>query len=636
MEKLYYVPLLEIKRIRQKVKDPILQCEILADVFRVNVLYMVRKTGSGHLGSSFSSADIVTWLFLHEMANPNDKKAKHSDIYFSSKGHDVPALYAVLMGLGKLDFKFINKLRRLGGLPGHPDVSTPYIVTNTGSLGMGISKAKGMALAKRLAGKKGRIFVMVGDGELQEGQIWEALEGAVREKLSEITVIIDNNKIQSDTWTEQVSDTKKIEEKFKAFGWEIFRCNGHDFKSLQKALSAAKKVARVPQVIIADTVKGKGISFMEIVAEDGFYKYHSGAPSFELYEQGLTELVSRANDNLKKIGLKSLRLEPSPFYHPQKGDTFQRLVPVYGEELLKLAQQRKDLVVLNADLVLDCGLIPYKKKFIKRFVECGIAEQDMVSMAGGLALQNKLPIVHSFASFLTTRPNEQIYNNATEGTKIIYVGFLAGLLPGTPGHSHQSVRDISCLGGMPGMVLLQPCCEQEMRLALRWAVQKSKDSVYLRVVLIAFEAPGKLPKNYRLELGKGVFLKEGKDAVLISYGPVMLTQAVRAAEELSKKGVSLAVINLPWLNRVDERWLSAIAKEYKTIFTLDDHYLLMGQGQMLAGVLARQSEKHPKVISFGLAQIPVCGLNDEVLKYHELNSGSLARKIKKEIRRKNK
>ena len=167
--RLRYVDYPELERIRSLDLEPVERAAAFADACRINILYEIAYAGSGHLGTSFSCMDILSWLHLEVLGE--------GDRYFSSKGHDAPALYAVLIGLGRIPFEKLHGLRRLGGLPGHPDVlTTPQVVTNTGSLGMGISKARGFVLADRLAGRKGRVFVLTGDGELQEGQFWESLQ----------------------------------------------------------------------------------------------------------------------------------------------------------------------------------------------------------------------------------------------------------------------------------------------------------------------------------------------------------------------------------------------------------------------------------------------------------------------------
>lgn len=624
--KLQYVAPAEINRIRGKISDRFLRAQILADISRINALYMIRFTGSGHPGSTFSCMDVMTWLWTEEMRNPNEKDADPSDIYFSSKGHDVPALYALLIGLGKLPLEMIDKLRRLGGLPGHPDVRTPYIATNTGSLGMGISKARGMATAKRLQGKEGRVYVLTGDGELQEGQIWESLQPTANQKFSEITVIVDHNKIQSDVHVKNTSDLGVLENKFRDFGWEVARANGHDFKELAKVFGHFKTIKDRPQVLIADTLKGAGVSFMTRLADDGLYKFHSGAPTPEQYQAALKELTDRINGNLSSAGLEPLQFEEKEMPVSGLVPAWEKLIPAYGDELVKLAREHKNLVAMDADLVLDTGLIPFKKEFPERYVQCGIAEQDMVSLAGGMALQGALPVVHSFECFLSTRANEHFYNNATERTKIIYAGCLAGLLPGMPGHSHQSVRGISALGSIPGLTLIQPCNEKETRMALRWAVEKNPEQTYIRLVNIACECPFKLPDDYELEPGRGVKLHDGNDILIFAYGPVMTGEAVKAAKLLSEKGISTAVINFPWLNLVDEKWLAEAARPYKLIVTIDDHYLTLGQGMQIRSALAG-TNLNMRVLSLGLSEIPVCGHNGEVLRYHELDSESMAKKI---------
>src|SRR6478672_7713040 len=489
-EGLSYVAAASIAAVRGASNDPIERAALLADVCRLNTLYMIMQAGSGHIGSSFSSTDLITWLWTEELAGANSGAA-NADTYFSSKGHDAPALYALLIALGKLDFDLIHKLRRLGGLPGHPDVeTTPFIATNTGSLGMGVAKAYGMARAHRFSGSGGRIVLMTGDGELQEGQIWESLQPCANERLSEIIAVVDHNKLQSDSAVAAVSDLGAIEEKFRAFGWEVRRADGHDFAAIRDAFAHFANVTDRPKVIVADTVKGKGVSFMEgLACGDQTYQFHAGAPSLKDYLAAVAELTARVNDGLARVGCPPLVLASAPLPERTIPVRPEKLVLAYGDELLQMARTRTNIVVLDADLLTDCGIEAFKEELPERFVECGIAEQHMVSAAGGMALSGILPVVHSFACFLTTRANEQIYNNATERTKIIYVGTLAGVVPGGPGHSHQSVRDISAIGAVPGLVAFEPCSEREARLGIRWAVEQNPDSTYLRFVNVPLDLP---------------------------------------------------------------------------------------------------------------------------------------------------
>jgi transketolase len=609
-EGLSFVPLDEIRRIRRVVTDRFARAAILADVCRVNTLYMIMNAGSGHIGSSFSAMDLLTWLWTESLTDANGGGAD-SDTYFSSKGHDAPALYSLLVALEKLDFDLIHRLRRLGGLPGHPDVSTPFIATNTGSLGMGIAKAYGMARAQRFGAARGRIVLMTGDGELQEGQIWESLQPVANERLGEITVVVDHNKYQSDARIASVSDLGVLEDKFRAFGWVVRRIDGHDFRAIDAVLAELNDITDRPKVVVADTVKGRGVSFMEGVAcGDQTYHFHAGAPTVADYVAGVRELAARIDAALAQHGAGSLALASISLPTRTAPVKPERLVVAYGDELLGLARRRGDIVVLDADLLSDCGIEPFKAELPGRFIECGIAEQHMVSAAGGMALKGMLPVVHSFACFLSTRANEHIYNNATERTKIIYVATLAGVVPGGPGHSHQSVRDISAIGSVPGLVAFEPCSEREARLAIHWAVEENPSSTYLRFVNVPIDLPYTLPAAYALEVGRGVTLRAGSHVALIGYGPLLLSNACRAADELAAGGIDAAVINLPWLNRIDDVWLREALTAFPMVVTLDNHYLALGQGVAIAAAIARNGLR-TEVISLGLTDIPACGSNPE-------------------------
>lgn len=626
---LYYIPYAEFERIHTLKVPREQRAAIFADMCRLNALYMIARAGSGHIGSSFSSLDIISWLLLEEM--------REEDIFFSSKGHDAPGYYSTLIGMGKLEFDLIHKLRKIDGLPGHPDIGTPGIVTNTGSLGMGISKAKGMVFANRLANRPGSVFVMTGDGELQEGQFWESLVSAVNYGLHEITAIVDHNKLQSDTFVKNVSDLGDLEAKLRAFGWRVERCDGNDIGAFSATLASLKGETR-PRIIIADTIKGKGVSFMEHTSLDSdvaMYRFHSGAPDASSYRLAAQEIMARLQQRMGDASAAALDFETiEREATPAPPATAQRLIPAYTRALLEQAEKHPNLVALDADLILDTGLIPFRDRFPERFFECGIAEQDMVSMAGGMALKGLLPVVHSFACFLSTRPNEQIYNNATERTKIIYVGSLAGVVPGGPGHSHQAVRDISTLAAIPGLTLVEPSCEAEVSLLLDWCINEAPGSCYLRLVSLPWEIPYQLPEDYRPKYGQGVTLVEGTDVAIIAYGPVLLSAAVQAAGILAKeKNLGVKVINLPWLNIVDSNWLKTTIGSCRHVLCLDNHYVSGGQVEVLSRTMVQWGSQHARVHHLGLKEVPPSGTNPEVLSRIRLDAGAIVEIIEKELNR---
>lgn len=628
-EELLFVSGADFDRVRRFNMGPSERAALFADMCRLNTLSMIAHAGSGHIGSSFSSLDIVTWLFLNEMRS--DGQA--ADLYFSSKGHDAPGLYAAMIACGQLPGDSARTLRRLGGLPGHPDVGTPHIAANTGSLGMGISKAKGMAFADRRLGRQRRIFVMTGDGELQEGQIWESLVSAANDGLDAITVIVDHNKLQSDVKVVDTSDLGDLEAKFAAFGWHVTRCDGHDFNSFAAALDTTGRIGGRPKIIIADTIKGKGVSFMESTSmgpQDKLYRYHSGAPSPDDYDRAVAELRDRIDTALASVGADGLSLEEHDRPTTAAPGSPQRLIPAYTDALIAAAERDERIVALDGDLVLDTGLIPFRDRFPDRFLECGIAEQDMVSQAGGMALQGLLPVVHSFACFLASRPTEQIYNNASERTKVIYVGSLAGAVPGGPGHSHQMVNDISLLGTVPDLVMAEPSCPAEVEPLLHHLLFDHTGSAYLRLVSIPCETPYRLPDGYTPVTGRGLELRAGSDVAVIGYGPVLLAEACKAADLLMKaNGISLTIINLPWLNRIDDDWLGNAIKGCRAVFTLDNHLLGGGQGIRVAAAIAGLGlQSPPRVHHFGLTDFPPCGQNGEVLQHLGLDADSLAARIR--------
>ncbi len=632
--------------------DPDAVLDLLADMCRANALTSVKRAGSGHLGSSFSALDLVVHLLFEEL-NVAELGWDHPDrdVFFSSKGHDVPGLYAALHALGVIPPERLLRLRRLGGLDGHPDVGVPGIEANSGSLGMGISKGRGIAWAKRFLGRGGRVVVMVGDGELQEGQNFEALQAAVHQRVGRLWVIVDRNELQSDKPTEEILALGDLEAKLAAFGWQVESCDGHDHSALRCIFQRFRVDDERPKALVANTIKGKGVSFMEhpvaLADGGGTYRWHSGAPGDEEFDRAYTEIVARIGERLVTLGLGALAVESvpplddapvvslqgepvsgagAPAAHPKAGAEY--VAEAYGEALLELAESHPELVVLDGDLASDCRVRAFELAHPARFVQNGIAEQDMVSMAGGLARHGLLPVVNSFASFLASRANEQIYNNASERTKIVYALHYAGLIPAGPGKSHQSLRDISLLGALPNCAVVQPGTADETRALLRWAVEEATENVAIRLAIGPSPRRLQLPAGWRLEPGCGTVLHEGGDALLFAYGPVMLHEALTAAEALRAAGKRLGVVDLPWLNRVDRGWLAEAVAPHSDLFVLDDHARVGGLGDALLRELSEAGLLDERALTvFGVDGWPACGTPVEVLRFHRLDGASLAERV---------
>ena len=266
------------------------QLQVTACKVRLGIIEGVHAAKSGHPGGSLSCADILTYLYFKEMnIDPKDPKKADRDRLVLSKGHAAPALYSVLANRGYFDAELLATLRHPGSiLQGHPDMKhIPGVDMSTGSLGQGISAAVGMALSSKHFGDNYNVYAILGDGEIEEGQVWEAAMFAANKKLSNLTAFIDYNNLQIDGTIEEVNSAAPIDAKFEAFGWHTITINGNDFDEIEKAVNEAKTVDK-PVAIIAKTVKGLGVSYMENAVN-----WHGAAPNDELYEQAITELKAK-------------------------------------------------------------------------------------------------------------------------------------------------------------------------------------------------------------------------------------------------------------------------------------------------------------------------------------------------------
>ncbi|MEG2291596.1 MAG: transketolase [Clostridium sp.] len=255
---------------------------------RQNIIEMIYESKSGHPGGSLSCSDIINYLYCEKMnVDVNNPKDENRDRFVLSKGHGAPALYSVLAERGFFPKEELKHLRKLGALlQGHPDSKKiPGVDVSTGSLGQGISNATGMAMGLKYQGKASKVYTVLGDGELQEGLVWEAAMAAAHYKLDNLVAIIDFNGLQIDGKNEDVMGVNPIDSKFESFGWNVLSCNGHDYDEIDEAFKKADECIGKPTVIIAKTVKGKGVSFMENEAG-----WHGQAPNSEQKEKALIDI----------------------------------------------------------------------------------------------------------------------------------------------------------------------------------------------------------------------------------------------------------------------------------------------------------------------------------------------------------
>jgi transketolase len=267
--------------------------------YRVDIIEMLTEAGSGHPGGSLSAIDIISTLYHYKLRHrPAEPAWPERDRFVLSKGHGVPAQYVVLADLGYFPREQLWTLRKLGSpLQGHPCKHwLPGLDTSTGSLGQGLSIAQGMALASKLDGEPYRVYCLMGDGETQEGQVWEGAMSAVKYKLDNLTVLIDYNKAQIDGYVKDVMDLEPLADKWKAFGWHVITIDGHDYPQIIEALDEAEAVRGRPTYIVAHTLKGKGVSFMEDNPKD----WHGVAPKPEEAQRAIAEIRTAAGIPLQE------------------------------------------------------------------------------------------------------------------------------------------------------------------------------------------------------------------------------------------------------------------------------------------------------------------------------------------------
>ena len=617
-----YFPLSELIKIdKSKKLDYFEKLELLSFLLRLNILYSIQVAGSGHLGSSLSALDIFLCCDKYLQKNKGH--------FFSSKGHDAPALYNVLISSKKLKFNNLHKLRKLNGLPGHPDVDTKNIIFNTGSLGMGISKINGLCYSGILDKKKHKNIVILGDGELQEGQNWEAFMYLQNHKKISPLIFIDCNGIQSDTWVKKIKDYSNFGNKIKSFKLNYQEINGHDKKKIMSTIEKHFKKNNGATVVLANTVKGKGFSYFEsskFTKDLNFYPYHSGVVSEKLYLNAINEILLKIKLFSKNKKIKIPITKKSKSIQTKQLNKNLNLIQVYSEELYQFVKRNKKALVLDADLTKDAGSSKVMMNIPNKFFEFGIAEQDMVSFGSGLAAGGFLPIFHSFSCFLSTRAQEQIFNFCSEKRKGIFIGALSGLTPSAPGHSHQMIRDVPLIGSIPNMCLVELFSPLMISDFFKYQ-KKISNSIFVKLnnsnLIFKNFKKFKLPRVGEL---LKISHKKINKTLIICQGADVLNEILKIKHKIDLLG-SVSIFAGVWLNEINQRDLLKLNNKKVIIFQSSINY--GGFDSFISKKILENFIKIRKFKSISINELPKCGQNNEILDYYNLSAGSILDIIKK-------
>jgi transketolase len=599
--------------------------EGLARLIRYYSLVSTTEAGSGHPTSSLSATDLMTGLlfggtFRFDLDNPY---TPNNDRLIFSKGHASPLFYALWAAAGALTEMELLTLRKFNSpLEGHPTPAFRYTEAATGSLGQGLSVGAGMALnAKYIDKLPYRTYVLLGDSEMAEGSVWEAMEIAAYYKLGNLVGILDVNRLGQRGETMYGHDLAVYKKRVEAFGWEPIVIDGHHMQQIRTAFEQAARSADKPVMIIARTLKGKGVSFIE--DKNG---WHGKALKKDELERALKEL-GPVNNNLRgridaPQGAKPTRVEAvrsAPVSYPPDKTVATR--HAYGTALTRLAPQYPDMVVLDGEVSNSTFAEIFKKTYPERFFEMFIAEQNMAGTALGLSLRGKIPFVSSFAAFLT-RAADQVRMSQYSNGNIKFCGSHAGVSIGEDGSSQMGLEDIALFRAILGSVVLYPSDAVSTEKLVE-EMAKRQGIFYLRTTRM--ETPILYRNDEAFWIGGSKVLRSNrKDKAAIVAAGITLHEALQAYEELKKAGILVRIIDLYSVKPVDVATLRKAAEDTGFIITVEDHF---AEGGIADAVRTALSRNPVPVHSIAIRAMPKSGKPAELLEYEGISAKAIVEAV---------
>ncbi|MGD0650879.1 MAG: transketolase [Verrucomicrobiia bacterium] len=599
----------------------------VATRLRIHSVNSTTEAGSGHPTSCCSAADIVAALFFGGMRfDPKNPKNPNNDRFILSKGHAAPVLYAAWAEVGHVPVEDLLKLRTFtSNLEGHPTPRLDFVDVATGSLGQGLSAGAGMALAARLDKRDYHTWVLIGDGESAEGSIWEAAGTASYYKLNNLTVIADINRLGQSQPTMLQYDLDTYKKRFLAFGWRVLVIDGHDMAQIVSALRKARRSKDQPTAILAKTIKGKGISFAE--DKEGWHgrAFKKGEEHDKAIAELQAQLTGATGAKVKHVprekpveAHKPVPIDPPAYKLGEMVATRE----AYGTALVKIGAVDPRVVALDGDTKNSTFSDKFFKAYPERSFEGFIAEQNMVTVAAGLASRGKVPFASTFACFME-RATDQVRMATVSFANIKLVGSHAGVSIGEDGPSQMALEDIAIFRAMADCVVLYPCDAVSTERAVELAANHT-GMVFIRTSRP--KTPVIYENHHEFSLGKANLLRHSDhDKVTVVGAGVTVFEALKAYDQLKAQGTLIRVIDIFSVKPIDRQLLIESAKRTNnTIITVEDHHIEGGLGDAVASAVAPEGIRVHKL---GVREVPRSGKPEELMHHYGISAARIAEKV---------
>ncbi|MFN4220140.1 MAG: transketolase [bacterium] len=610
----------------------------IAKLVRKDILVSTFEAKSGHPTTCLSSVELLVVLFFKYLNfEPENYPQIYHDEFILSKGHAAPLLYSIYKRVGIINEDILS-LRKLGSkLEGHPSVKLKGINYATGSLGQGLSIALGAAIARKIKGVSSKVYVLLGDGEFMEGSNYEALNLAVKYNLDNLCMILDVNKLGQSGQTMFGHTLEEYTKRLDSFGWNYVTIDGHDLQQISSAYEEFTNNKGKPFAIVAKTIKGKGISFLE--DKEGWH----GKPisKKEELEQALKELGDVREIDDYKVSYKKYHLTDN-LVNVNLNEIEQLEKEIEDKEmatrqavsiaLTKLGKYFKNLVVLDADVKNSTYTHYFEELHSERFIQCYIAEQAMTGIALGLSKNGFIPYLSTFGAFFTRAFDFIRMMMYSKPNLVIFTGTHAGVSIGEDGPSQMALEDIAMFSSLIESTVLYPSDSISSQKLLfevfrQYLEGKLKGIVYFRTSRPS--TPKIYDKSEKFEIGKVKVLRSSdKDKVVVLSAGVPLVEALKAYEILSKEGINVRIVDVYSIKPLDEKYLISVLSGISRILVFEEHSVYGGIGQIISWVLSKNNYKMEFFESIGIDCIPGSAPAEELLKYHKLDYSSIYEKIK--------